>query len=73
LRDTTCEVTATLNDDRLLRPRETADKLGVSLRQLDRLVKTGVLAPVRLTAGGNRRYRATDVAALVAGDETKED
>jgi excisionase family DNA binding protein len=58
--------------DRLLRPRETADKLGVSVRQLDRLIEAGAIRPVRLTRNGNRRFRATDVAALVAG-ETKED
>ena len=59
-----------LDELRLLRPRETAETLAISLRELDHLVETGVLKPVRLTPRGNRRFRATDVRALVT---TKED
>jgi excisionase family DNA binding protein len=63
-------MTQTLDDLRLLRPREAADLLGVSVRQIDRMVDAGTLRPVRLLPGGNRRFRA-DLAALIT--DTKED
>lgn len=61
--------TSTLDEVRLLRPREAASLLAVSLRQLNHLVEVGAIKPVRLTPNGNRRFRAADVAALA----TKED
>jgi len=57
--------TNTLDDVRLLRPREAAALLDISLRQVDRLVDAGVLRPVRLVKNGNRRFRVADLAALV--------
>lgn len=70
--DTTAEMPAILDDLRLLRPREAADLLGVSVRQIDRIVDAGTLRPVRLLPGGNRRFRLADLAALV-NDETNEE
>ena len=61
-----------LDEVRLLRPREAADLLGVSVRQIDRIVDAGTLRPVRLLPGGNRRFRLADLAALV-NDETNEE
>ena len=51
-------------DVRLLRPREAADVLALSVRQLDRLVEAGVVQPVRLVPNGNRRFRLRDLPAL---------
>ena len=62
-------MSATLDDLRLLRPREAADLLGVSVRQLDRLIDAGVVRPVRLSENGNRRIRLRDLRELVANDE----
>ena len=61
-------MSATLDDLRLLRPREAADLLGVSVRQLDRLIDAGVVRPVRLSENGNRRIRLRDLRELVAND-----
>lgn len=55
----------TLDEVMLLRSREAAELLGVSLRQLDRLVEAGAIKPIRLTPGGNRRYRLRDLAQLI--------
>ena len=63
-------MTRTLDEVRLLRPAEAAAVLGVSVRQLDRLVEAGRLQPVRLTENGNRRFRVRDLDALV--NPTKE-
>ena len=55
-----------LDEVRLVRSREAAALLDVSRRQLDRLVASGSLRPVRLTEGGHRRFRLIDLAALIA-------
>lgn len=65
-------MSATLEDVQLLRSREAAAALEISVRQLDNLVTRGVLSPVRLTEGGHRRFRLRDLAALVAATH-KED
>jgi DNA-binding transcriptional MerR regulator len=59
----------TQEDVRLLRPREAADLLGVSVRQLDRLIVAGVVRPIRLSENGNRRIRLRDLRELVVNDE----
>ena len=59
----------TLDEVRLVRSREAAALLDVSRRQLDRLLASGSLRPVRLTERGHRRVRLTDLAALVAKEE----
>ena len=65
------EMTAIADEVQLLTPAQAAAALAVSRRQLDRLVDAGVLTPVRLTPGGNRRFRVADLAALV--NETNEE
>jgi excisionase family DNA binding protein len=57
---------------RLLRPIEAAQVLSISVRQLDRLVEQGVVRPLRLTPGGNRRFRAVDLLDLAARDSESE-
>lgn len=51
-------------DDRLLTPAETAQRLGVSRRSVERLAERGVLERVKVL--GATRFRASDVAAIVA-------
>lgn len=51
-------------DDRLLSTAETATRLGVSRRSVERLAERGVLTRVKIL--GATRFRASDVAAIVA-------
>ena len=62
-------MTSTLDEVQLLTPAEAAEALAISVSQLDRLVKAGVVKPVRLTTNGNRRFRVADLAALVTTQE----
>lgn len=48
---------------RLLSPKEASRFLNVSSRTLDRLVKQGVVAVVRL--GGSRRFKLDDLLAAI--------
>ena len=48
---------------RLLSPKEASGFLGISKRTLDRLVKQGVVAVVRL--GGSRRFKLDDLLAAI--------
>ena len=48
---------------RLLTPKEAALFLGISKRTLDRLVKQGVIAVVRL--GGSRRFTMDDLLSTI--------
>ena len=48
---------------RLLAPKEAARFLGISNRTLDRLVKQGMVAVVRL--GGSRRFKLEDLMATI--------
>jgi excisionase family DNA binding protein len=67
-------MTATMTTPvQLLTATKTAEALAVSARQVDRLVDAGVLRPVRLTEGGHRRFRLTDIAQLVANRQLQED
>lgn len=52
--------------DPLLTPREVADMFRVSTSAVNRWVKAGKLKTIR-TPGGHRRYRKSDVSALLAG------
>ena len=61
--------TDVLDDVRLLRAREAAALLSVSVRSLDKLVDDGLLRPVRLHPTAHRRFRIRDIAALVAVKE----
>ena len=48
---------------RLLSPKEAARFLGISNRTLDRLVKLGMVAVVRI--GGSRRFKLEDLMATI--------
>lgn len=48
---------------RLLTPKEAALFLGISNRTLDRLVKQGIIAVVRL--GGSRRFTMADLLSAI--------
>lgn len=47
-----------------LTAKEAADRLGVSVRQLDRYDARGVTAPVQRVPGGPRRYDADAIDRL---------
>jgi excisionase family DNA binding protein len=51
-------------DDETLTAREAADRLGVSVRTLDRYVDAGLIAPRRPTPTARRRFVAREVDAL---------
>jgi excisionase family DNA binding protein len=61
-----------LGDEALLRPREVAALFGVRPSTIARWAREGSLAPV-LTPGGHRRYRPTDVRAMLDSNEPDED
>ncbi|MHB1430625.1 MAG: helix-turn-helix transcriptional regulator [Streptosporangiaceae bacterium] len=50
--------------DRLISAAETASRLGISRRSVERLVERGVLTRVKVCSA--TRFRASDVAAIVA-------
>ena len=52
-------------DDRLMTPGETATVFRVSVRSLQRWSALGLLEAEQ-TPGGHRRYRASDVRALLS-------
>jgi excisionase family DNA binding protein len=58
-------------DDRLLTPREAAELFGVRTTTIARWSRDGRLAAF-LTPGGHRRYRLSDVRALLAATEPAE-
>lgn len=51
--------------DRLLTPGEVAQRFGVNAKTVLRWANLGRLHPIR-TLGGHRRYRETEIAALIA-------
>jgi len=51
----------------MLTAKEAADRLGVSVRQLDRYVADGLIAARRPTPRGHRKFDATEVDALLRG------
>lgn len=53
---------------RLLSPEEAARFLGISNRTLDRLVKQGMVAVVRI--GGSRRFKLEDLLATIERNRT---
>jgi excisionase family DNA binding protein len=57
------------DDDRLLTPREVAEMFGVRVTTVARWSRLGRL-PSSLTPGGHRRFRLTDVRALLDDDTT---
>jgi excisionase family DNA binding protein len=61
--------TRTSADEQLLTPAEVAALFRVDPKTVTRWAKAGKLASIR-TLGGHRRYRETEVRALVAGIPT---
>lgn len=51
----------------LLTAKQAADRLGVSVRQLDRYVADGLIEPRRATPRGHRKFDEGEVAALLRG------
>jgi excisionase family DNA binding protein len=47
--------------------KDVAKELNVTVRTVDRMVKRGLLTPVRVTGLGSIRFRASDVARLQGG------
>ncbi len=60
--------TTTPKFDQLLSPKETAAAFGVDPKTLVRWAESGKLDPIR-TLGGHRRYRESQVVALLRGEE----
>ena len=65
-------MSATTTDElQLVNAAKATAMLDISLDTLDRMIEAGVITPVRLLPGGHRRFRISDLDALVG--ETKED
>jgi excisionase family DNA binding protein len=62
---------AAQDDDHLCTPREVAELFGVRTTTIARWSREGRLAAL-LTPGGHRRYRLSDVRALLTGDDSAE-
>jgi excisionase family DNA binding protein len=54
-----------MNDEKLLKKKEVAEKLACSLRSVDRLVNAGKLTRVRILGG--IRFRLSQVITLMNG------
>jgi excisionase family DNA binding protein len=52
-------------EDRIVTAGEVAQMFGVSTKTVDRWEETGKLRPAFRTPGGHRRYRLTEVQALI--------
>jgi len=57
-------------NEKLLTPAEVANRFGVSPKTVTRWAQKGKLTSIR-TPGGHRRYRETEVRALLAGGDTR--
>ncbi len=57
-----------MNDPKLLTSAEVAEKFGVSAKSVARWAKEGKLKAAFRTLGGHRRYRESDVEALLVGE-----
>jgi excisionase family DNA binding protein len=55
--------------EKLLTPREVADAFGVNTKTLARWAKAGKLTSIR-TLGGHRRYRPSEIRALIEENST---
>ncbi|WP_327591331.1 BldC family transcriptional regulator (plasmid) [Nonomuraea sp. NBC_00507] len=64
----TTEITSP-DTERLLTPAEVASLFRVDPKTVTRWAKAGRLSSIR-TLGGHRRYRETEVHALIAGSQT---
>ncbi len=52
-------------EDKLILPKEAAERLGVDPKTLTRWANAGKIAYIR-TLGGHRRYRESEVRAILA-------
>lgn len=57
-------------EDRLLTPAEVASVFRVDPKTVTRWAKAGRVGSIR-TPGGHRRYRESEIRALLAGDTTE--
>ena len=64
--------TSPADPERLLTPAEVAAMFRVDPKTVTRWAKAGKLARIR-TLGGHRRYRASEVEALLNGKEVERD
>jgi predicted DNA-binding transcriptional regulator AlpA len=55
-----------VSTERLLRPKQVRDSLGIAASTLWNYVHAGLLTPCQHTAGGHARYREAEVAAFKA-------
>lgn len=58
--------------DRLLQMGEVLDILGCSARTVDRAAEKGLLVPVRIGANGIRKWRRSEVLALLHNKQDNE-
>ncbi len=49
---------------KLLRARDVMNRLGITFKQLEKLVATGLLKPIRATNRARAWYRAADLESL---------
>lgn len=56
------------NDDSLLTPGEVADKFRVDPKTVSRWAADGKIGSIR-TPGGHRRFRESEVRAILEGDQ----
>ena len=59
-----------MNDEHLLTPAEVAAKFKVDPKTVTRWARSGKLSSIR-TLGGHRRYKASEVEALLRRSEGK--
>lgn len=57
------------DSEKLLTPREVADRFGVNTKTLARWAKAGKVSSIR-TLGGHRRYRPSEIRALLEENST---
>jgi len=55
----------------MLTAKETADRLGVSVRQLDRYVDAGLIKPRQPMPRAHRKFDAEEVDALLRGEPAR--
>jgi excisionase family DNA binding protein len=54
----------------VLTAKQAAERLGVTVRQLNRYQAAGLITPTRITPRGRRRFTETDVDSLIHRRDT---